>query len=73
MEEIITRVFENMLGRVHGAMHFRIYVQPAMAVIFAILDGRRDALEGRVPYFWSLFHRAVAPGCVAPQRLEVRG
>jgi hypothetical protein len=55
MEEIITRIFENMVGRVHGAMHFRIYAQPAMAAIFAIVDGKKDAREGRVPYFWSLF------------------
>jgi len=26
-----------------------------MAVIFAIRDGRRDAREGKPPYFWALF------------------
>jgi hypothetical protein len=29
--------------------------QPLMAVIFAIRDGRKDAREGRLPYFWALF------------------
>jgi hypothetical protein len=55
MEDIITRFFENLLGRVQGPMHFRIYMQPLMAIFFAILDGRKDAMEGKVPYFWSLF------------------
>jgi hypothetical protein len=55
MEDMITRFFENLLGRLHGPMHFRIYVQPLMAILFAILDGRKDALEGKAPYFWALF------------------
>jgi hypothetical protein len=28
-----------------------------MASIFAILDGARDAREGRPPYFWALFRQ----------------
>jgi hypothetical protein len=62
MEDLITRFFQNLLGRLHGPMHFRVILQPCMAVVFAILDGRRDARDGKVPYFWSLFteprHRA---------------
>jgi hypothetical protein len=55
MDDILTRFFENLVGRVHGPMNFRMILQPLMAVIFAIRDGRKDAGEGRVPYFWSLF------------------
>jgi len=55
MEDIVTRFFEHLVGRVHGPMDFRLILQPLMAVIFAIRDGRKDAREGRVPYFWSLF------------------
>jgi hypothetical protein len=55
MEDLVTRFFENLVGRVHGPMNFRLILQPLMAVIFAIRDGRKDAREGRVPYFWSLF------------------
>jgi hypothetical protein len=55
MEDILTRVFENLTGRLDGPLHFRIVLQPLMAVIFAIRDGRKDAGEGRVPYFWALF------------------
>jgi hypothetical protein len=36
-------------------MNIRIILQPIMAIIFATLDGRKDAREGRSPYFWSLF------------------
>jgi hypothetical protein len=55
MEDILTRICENLVERLSGPMHFRFVLQPFMAVIFAIRDGRRDAREGRVPYFWSLF------------------
>ena len=36
-------------------MSFRLVLQPAMAMIFAIRDGRKDAREGRPAYFYSLF------------------
>ncbi|MFH0729071.1 MAG: hypothetical protein V2B19_22370 [Pseudomonadota bacterium] len=55
MEELFTRVFENLVGRIHGPMNFRFLLQPLMAIIFAVRDGRKDAREGRVPYFWAMF------------------
>ena len=55
MEDIFTRVFENFVGRVHGPMHFRVIMQPLMACLFAVLDGIKDAREGRTAYFWALF------------------
>jgi hypothetical protein len=55
MEDILTRIFENLVDRVSGPMHFRFILQPLMAVIFAVKDGMKDAREGRVPYFWSIF------------------
>lgn len=36
-------------------MSFRFLIQPLVALVFAIRDGRRDAREGRPPYFWALF------------------
>jgi hypothetical protein len=38
-------------------MSFRLLLQPAMALIFAIRDGLKDAREGRPAYFYSLFTR----------------
>jgi hypothetical protein len=55
MEDMLTRFFENLVGRVYGPMHFRVILQPLMATIFAILDGRKDAHAGRAPFFWALF------------------
>lgn len=54
MEDIFARIFENLVDRVSGPMKFRLILQPLMAIIFAIRDGRRDAREGRAPYSWAL-------------------
>jgi hypothetical protein len=62
MNDILARVASNLVDRTTGPLHFRIFLQPAMAIIFAIIDGRKDAKAGRRPYFWSLLtnpaHRA---------------
>jgi hypothetical protein len=55
MEELLARILENLVGRVDGPLKFRLLFQPAMAILFAIRDGRKDAREGRVPYFWAIF------------------
>ena len=51
MEELLTRFFTNLIDRLHGPMTFRLLLQPAAAVFYAIRDGARDAREGRPPYF----------------------
>jgi hypothetical protein len=55
MEDQLTRFVDDLIGRIGGPMSFRLVIQPIMAFFFAIRDGRKDALEGRVPYFWALF------------------
>lgn len=55
MQEIVERFFENLTGRVDGPFAFRFILQPIVATLFAVRDGRRDAREGRPPYFWALF------------------
>src|SRR6266508_4038809 len=55
MEETLTRILHNIFGRLDGPLHFRFFLQPLMATIFAIRDGLGDARAGRPPYFWSLF------------------
>jgi len=63
MEEILTRILNNLVGRVSGPMSFRILLQPLMATILAVRDGRKDAREGKAAYAWALFtnpeHRRV--------------
>jgi len=46
---------DGLLARLHGPMSFRFLIQPLMALFFAFRDGRKDAREGRAPYFWALF------------------
>ena len=36
MEELFTRFWEDLVGRVGGPMTFRLILQPIMAIIFAI-------------------------------------
>ena len=62
MDDIWTRIVENMAGRVSGPMKFRLLLQPTMAAIFAIRAGLADAKAGKAAYFWGLVtdptHRA---------------
>lgn len=62
MDDIWTRLVDDMAARVSGPMKFRLLLQPVMASIFAIRSGLADARAGKPPYFWSLFsdpaHRA---------------
>lgn len=46
---------EGLAARLQGPMHFRLFLQPLIAITFAIRDGRKDAREGRAPFFWTMF------------------
>jgi hypothetical protein len=52
--DVLVRMWEDIAARPAGPMAFRFVLQPTMAVIFAIRDGRRDARAGRSPYSWDL-------------------
>jgi hypothetical protein len=56
MDELLTRVWENLIGRAHGPLTFRLLLQPAIAIYFATRAGLRDAREDRAPYFWALIY-----------------
>ena len=62
MDDLWTRLAENLTARVTGPMKFRLVLQPLMASIFAIRAGLADAKAGKPPYFWAIFtdpaHRA---------------
>jgi hypothetical protein len=56
--ELITRGWEQLLGRDDGPMAFRLVVQPLVSTILAIRSGLRDAREGQPPFLWAaVFHR----------------
>jgi hypothetical protein len=54
MQEYWLRFVENLFGRLDGPLHFRFIFQPLMAVIFAIVDGVKDAKAGKPAYFWAV-------------------
>ena len=55
MNEELTRIWQEILARPEGPLAFRFYLQPIIASLLAIRDGRRDAVAGRPPWFWSIF------------------
>jgi hypothetical protein len=54
MENFLGTFFTDFIGRFDGPLHFRLYMQPLVAILFAIRDGSRDAREGRGAYGWAL-------------------
>jgi len=54
MEELLMRVWTNLMDRVGGPMTFRVILQPTMAVLLAVRAGLKDAREGRPPYLWTI-------------------
>ena len=57
MNDIWQRALENLFGRLDGPFHFRIILQPLMAIILATIGGIKDAKLGKPPYLFGLvFH-----------------
>jgi predicted PurR-regulated permease PerM len=54
MIDIFERVWQNLMERTTGPMNFRLFLQPAMAVFFAIRAALRDVKKNEVPYLWRL-------------------
>jgi len=54
MEDIFLRVVNNFLGRLDGPLHFRFIFQPLMAVIFAVIDGIKDAKHRKTAYLLTI-------------------
>jgi len=54
MGDFLSTFWTDFLARFDGPLHFRLFVQPLMAILFAVRDGIRDAREGRSAYLWTL-------------------
>lgn len=52
---LIPDLLSGLTERLHGPMNLRFIMQPLMACFFAFRDGKKDAIEGKAPYFWGLF------------------
>jgi hypothetical protein len=55
MEEFLQRFAHGFMSRLEGPYQFRMIVQPLMAIIFAIIDGLKDAKLGKPAYLWAVF------------------
>ena len=53
MEDLFSRVWDNLVNRVGGPMTFRLIFQPLAAALLAFRSGLKDAHEGRPPYLWT--------------------
>jgi hypothetical protein len=54
MHDFFANYVSNFIGRFDGPLHFRLIMQPLMAILLAVRDGSRDAREGRGAYGWTL-------------------
>jgi len=54
MYDLIARMAEHFGDRFTGPLHLRLFVQPFVSLLLAVLDGVHDAEIKRPPYFWSL-------------------
>jgi hypothetical protein len=52
--ETLQRFWHDLVERPDGPMRFRFILQPLMAAIAAVHDGRSDARSGRTPYFMTV-------------------
>lgn len=55
MDDVLARIWTDLIGRLTGPLTLRLYLQPAMATVFAIRDGLKDAKAERPPYLWTVF------------------
>lgn len=54
MEEILTRIWENLGGRVGAPMAFRFILQPLVSGTLAVRDGIKDARTGKPAYLFAV-------------------
>ena len=55
MEDLLVRLHDAVVSRLHGPLKFRFLLQPLVAVIFAVRAGRADTRAGRPPFLWHVF------------------
>lgn len=52
MEDMLTRISENLIARTEGPMNLRFIIQPMLSLIFAVRAGINDTRYGIPPYLW---------------------
>ncbi len=56
MDDLIVRIHDAVVDRLHGPMKFRFIMQPLVAAFFGFKAGRGDARAGRPAFFWTLLN-----------------
>lgn len=54
LQEVATRVWQDLLARPAGPLALRFVMQPIVAMVLALRDGTRDARAGRTPHLWTI-------------------
>lgn len=78
-QEVLSRIWTDLLARPSGPFAFRFVLQPLMAIVLALRDGIGDAQTGRSPYFWTVLsdttqrRERLAEGLKATMRIIVLG
>jgi hypothetical protein len=54
MRELLTRAWEDLVGRIDGPLAFRLILQPTAAAFLAIRAGLNDARSGHAAYGWAI-------------------
>lgn len=54
IDTILTRLWDQLVGRLSNPMAFRFLLQPAVALTLGILAGLRDARAQRPAYLWTV-------------------
>jgi hypothetical protein len=55
MDDQLSRILTDLIGRLTGPLTLRLYLQPGMAALFALRDGLKDAKAGRPPFLRTVF------------------
>jgi hypothetical protein len=55
MEDFFQQFINAVVIRLTGSLRFRFILQPVMALVFAVIDGIKDAKTGKPMYLWGLF------------------
>ena len=58
MEDLFSRIIEDLVGRVSGPMKFRLILQPVMAAIFAIRSGLKRCKRKQTPLFLGVVYES---------------
>ena len=54
MEETLTRIWNEIVGRTSGPVALRFILQPLMATVLAVRSGLGDARAGKPAFLWTI-------------------